>query len=251
MKKLLVLTLALSVSYFLTAQTTTTKPKTATKPVSKPVAKPATPKPAAPVLKNLNDSASYAIGMSVANFYKEQGITNINTTILSNAIKDILGSKKPLIDEYAGNLIMNKLMMKVQEDKAKGNIDACNSFMAKNKLRPEVKTTATGLQYEVITEGTGAKLTAIDTFVCHYRGTLLDGTEFDASYNRGTPLVMPANQVIKGWTEGLQLMSVGSKYKFYIPYTLGYGTFDNGAIPGGSALIFEVELLDVKKAKTE
>lgn len=251
MKKLLVLTLTLSVSYSLTAQTTTAKPKTATKPVSKPVAKPATPKPAAPVLKNLNDSASYAIGMSVANFYKEQGITNINTTILSNAIKDVLGSKKLLIDEYAGNLIMNKLMMKVQEDKAKGNIDACNNFMAKNKLRPEVKTTATGLQYEVITEGTGAKLTAIDTFVCHYRGTLLDGTEFDASYNRGTPLVMPANQVIKGWTEGLQLMSVGSKYKFYIPYTLGYGTFDNGAIPGGSALIFEVELLDVKKAKTE
>lgn len=91
-------------------------------------------------------------------------------------------------------------------------------------------------------------MSAIDTFVCHYRGTLIDGTEFDAlSYNRGQPLTMPANQVINGWTEGLQLMPVGSKYKFYIPYQLGYGTMGQGQIPGGAALIFEVELLDFKK----
>jgi FKBP-type peptidyl-prolyl cis-trans isomerase FklB len=92
-------------------------------------------------------------------------------------------------------------------------------------------------------------MSAVDTFVCHYRGTLLDGTEFDQSYNKGQPLTMPANHVIKGWTEGLQLMPVGSKYKFYIPYNLGYGVMGQGAIPPGAALIFEVELLDFKKLK--
>jgi FKBP-type peptidyl-prolyl cis-trans isomerase FklB len=142
---------------------------------------------------------------------------------------------------------MNKLMMQIEEEKVKPTIDAGNAFLAENKKRPGVKTTASGLQYEVITEGTGIKPTAQDTFVCHYRGTLIDGTEFDASANRGQPLVLPVTSVIRGWTEGLQLMSVGSKYKFYIPYTLGYGPIDNGAIPGGSALIFEVELLDVKR----
>ena len=137
----------------------------------------------------------------------------------------------------------------MQESKSKPTIEAGKNFLSKNKARPEVKTTASGLQYEVITEGTGIKPTALDTFVCHYRGTLINGTEFDASYNRGQPLVYPVAGVIRGWTEGLQLMAVGSKYKFYIPYDLAYGTNDNGQIPGGSTLIFEVELLDVKKAK--
>jgi len=107
------------------------------------------------------------------------------------------------------------------------------------------------MQYEVIVEGTGIKPTLVDTFVCNYRGTLLNGTEFDASANRGTPLVMPVTGVIKGWTEGLQLMNVGSKYKFYIPYTLGYGPSDYGPIPGGSLLIFDLELLDVRKGPAQ
>ena len=154
-----------------------------------------------------------------------------------------------MLDDEAASQCVNKLLNNMQETKSKPTIDAGKAFLAKNGARPEVKTTASGLQYEVITPGTGIKPTTVDTFVAHYRGTLIDGTEFDASYNRGQPLVYPMTGVIRGWTEGLQLMSVGSKYKFYIPYNLAYGTNDNGAIPGGSTLIFELDLLDVKKPK--
>ena len=241
MKKLFVFFSILSVAILSQAQTGT-KPKTATKPVVKP----AVPQQS---LKTLNDSASYAIGISVASFYRQQGITNLNSALVSKAINDILTGKQPLLNDEAANMCVNKLMNQVQESKSKPNIDAGRAFLEKNKSKPGVKTTASGLQYEVITEGTGVKPTALDTFVCHYRGTLLNGTEFDASYNRGEPLVYPMNQVIRGWTEGLQLMPVGSKYKLYIPHNLGYGTNDNGAIPGGSTLVFEIELLDVKKSK--
>ena len=132
-------------------------------------------------------------------------------------------------------------------EKAKTEIEAGKKFLEQNKLRPGVKTTASGLQYEVITEGTGIKPTTVDTFVVHYRGTLLNGTEFDASYKRNQPLTYPMTQVIPGWTEGLQLMAVGSKYKLYIPYNLGYGVMGQGQIPGGATLVFELELLEVKK----
>jgi FKBP-type peptidyl-prolyl cis-trans isomerase FklB len=214
----------------------------------KTAVKPPAPKP---TLKTLKDSASYAIGLSVANFYKQLGITDVNIALITKAISDVYTKKPTLITDADANMCMNKLMMQVQANKVKPNIAAGKAFLENNKKKAGVKTTASGLQYEVITEGTGIKPTAADTFVCHYRGTLLNGTEFDASYNRGQPLVMGMNQVIKGWTEGLQLMPVGSKYKFYIPYDLGYGTFDSGPIPGGSTLVFEVELLDVKKFKAE
>ena len=242
MKKLLLSILLITVTGMIWAQSITK---------TKPVAKNSTSKPVLqlPVLKNLSDSASYAIGVSVASFYKQQGITSLNTTLVSKAINDILSGKKTLMDDEAASMCVNKLLNNMQEAKSGPAIEAGKAFLAKNGKRPEVKTTASGLQYEVITEGTGIKPTAADTFVCHYRGKLLDGTEFDASYNRGQPLVYPMMQVVRGWTEGLQLMPVGSKYKFYIPYNLAYGTNDNGAIPGGSTLIFEIELLDVKKAK--
>lgn len=215
---------------------------------TKPAVKPK-PTPPQPGLKTLNDSASYAIGVSVASFYKQQGISNLNTALVSRAINETLSGKKTLLDDETCNVVVTKLMNQVQESKSKPAIEAGKAFLEKNKKRPEVKTTASGLQYEVITAGTGIKPTIVDTFVCHYRGTLIDGTEFDASYNRGEPLVYPITQVVRGWTEGLQLMPVGSKYKFYVPYNLAYGTNDNGAIPGGSTLIFEIELLDVKKGK--
>jgi len=145
---------------------------------------------------------------------------------------------------------MGSFMEKKQTEKIKPTIEEGRKFLAQNKLKPGVKTTASGLQYEIITEGTGIKPTAVDTFVAHYRGTLLNGTEFDASYNRGQPLTLGLGQVVRGWTEGLQLMPVGSKFKFYIPYELGYGAMGNGpAIPGGSMLIFELELLDLKKKR--
>lgn len=217
-----------------------------TKPVQKtnPAIKTVTP---VNPLKNLEDSASYAIGVSVANYYKQMGVSQLNTTLISKAIKDVLGNNNALLDDNTCNNLMNTYLNKLMAEKSKGNIEAGEKFLAENKKRPEVKVTESGLQYEVITEGAGIKPTAIDTFVCHYRGTFLNGTQFDASYDRGQPLVLPVTSVIKGWTEGLQLMSVGSKYKLYIPYQLGYGPADYMSIPGGSLLIFEMELIDVKK----
>jgi len=218
-------------------------------PAKKPVTKPSTVPVKTPVnpLKNLNDSASYAVGVSVANFYKQQGIKSLNTNLVSKAINDIISGKAPLLDDATANNVMNNYMSVMQAEKSKPTIEAGQKFLAQNKLKPGVKTTASGLQYEVIKEGTGIKPTTLDTFVVHYRGTFIDGTEFDASYKRGEPLTYPMTSVIAGWTEGLQLMSVGSKYKFYIPYTIAYGAFDYNGIPGGSMLIFDLELLDVKK----
>lgn len=237
MKKIIAVAVLVSITGFAWSQNT--------KPVAKP--KPSVPAAPALTLKNMNDSVSYAIGASVANFYKEQGITNINSNIVTAALKEILTGKQPKLDNQTCNMVINMALTKGQENKAKVHVDEGRIFLAQNKQKPGVKTTASGLQYEVITEGSGIKPAAADTFVCHYRGTLLNGTEFDASYNRGEPLTLGVSQVIRGWTEGLQLMGVGSKYKFYIPYELAYGPYDNGAIPGGSMLIFEVELLDVKK----
>ena len=211
-------------------------------------AKKTTPPPV-PVLKTANDSLSYVLGEVAAFNLMQQGLgdVKINGTYFMRALNDVLGKKKTLIDDIAANTLLNKCMSQMQEAKIKPNIEEGRKFLAQNKLKPGVITTASGLQYEVIREGTGIKPAAVDTFVCHYRGTLLNGTEFDASYNRNQPLVMGVSQVIRGWTEGLQLMPVGSKYKFYIPYDPAYGTNDQGPIPGGSLLVFEVELLDVKK----
>lgn len=209
--------------------------------------KPVAAKPVANPLKNLNDSASYAVGVSVANFYKQQGINKLNTSLVVRGINDILGNKKALMDDAMCNTVMNTYMSKMQAEKSKPRIDSGNNFLAKNKNKTGVKVTPSGLQYEVITEGTGPKPTAADSVTCHYKGTLLNGTVFDNSYDRGQPITFSLGGVIPGWTEGLQLMSEGSKYKLYVPYTLGYGAFDYGPIPGGSILTFEVELLKVIK----
>ncbi len=212
-----------------------------TKPVPKPVS----------ILKTNADSVSYVLGEVTAFAMIEKGLGEVkitNTSAFMRALNDILGKKKTLMDDVTANALLNNYMTNLQNEKVKPAIDEGKKYLAQNKLKPGVKTTASGLQYEIIKEGTGIKPTAVDTFVCHYRGTLLNGTEFDASYKRNQPLQMAVNQVIPGWTEGLQLMPVGSKYKFWIPYNLGYGVMGNGPqIPGGSMLLFEVELLDVKK----
>lgn len=237
MKKLLVWVTGICISTLAIAQQ------------SKPASKPAPKKTVPPIqLKNINDSASYAIGLSVANFYKQQGVSQINTSLVSRAINDVFGSKKPLFDDATANACMNSYMMGLQQQKSKGTIEAGEAFLKKNKLRPGVQTTTSGLQYEVISQGTGPKPTASDSVTCHYKGTLMDGTVFDDSYSRGQPMTFALRGVIAGWTEGLQLMNAGSKFKFYVPYKLAYGAYDYHTIPGGSMLTFEVELLDVKKA---
>lgn len=199
-------------------------------------------KPTAPALKNLNDSVSYAIGLSVANFYSQQGIKNLNASIVSRAINDVFAKSKLLLTEEQANLCV----MRFLNPNLFQNIEAGEKFLAANKTKPGVKTTPSGLQYEVIKEGSGRKPLATDTVEVNYKGTLTNGTEFDNSYKRGAPISFPLNRVIPGWTEALQLMPEGSKYRLYIPYQLAYGMNDQGQIPGGSVLIFEVELLEVK-----
>lgn len=207
--------------------------------------KKATTTPATSPLKTLNDSASYAIGVSVASFYSQQGVTQLNASLVAKAINDVLGKKTVLLNDHQANSVMMKYMTQAQESKAKPNIVAGQKFLAQNKTKAGVKTTASGLQYEVIKEGTGSKPTTADTVTVHYVGTLINGNEFDNSLKRGEPISFPVTGVIRGWTEALQLMPEGSKYKLYIPHELAYGPNDNGPIPGGSVLIFEVELLKV------
>jgi len=215
-----------------------------TKPVIKPVVKPVNP------LKTANDSISYVLGESAAFYLTQQGFADIkiNNALFTKGLNDILGKKTPLVTDVAANNLLNGYMMKVQAQKSQPAIAAGQKCLADNKLKPNIITTASGLQYEVLREGNGVKPTsAEDSVTCHYRGTFIDGKGFDNSYDRGEPITFALNRVIPGWTEGLQLMTVGSKYKFWIPYTLGYGAADYMSIPGGSLLIFEVELLDVKK----
>jgi FKBP-type peptidyl-prolyl cis-trans isomerase len=245
MKKLFAVGLAVLA---LSAQAQKTTPKKTTTPAKKTTAKTTTSKTATSqtgVLKTLNDSASYAIGISVASFYTQQGMKNINASLVSKAISDVVNKKPTLINESQCNDVIMTLMNRAQQDKTKPNIEAGETFLANNKNNPAIKTTASGLQYEVITPGNGPHPLATDTVTVNYKGSLIDGTEFDNSYSRGEPLVIQLNRVIPGWTEGVQLMPVGSKYKFYIPYQLGYGLNGTGPIPGGSVLIFEVELLKI------
>jgi len=209
------------------------------KPAAKPKAPVSTP------LKTMIDSASYAIGVSVANFYRQQGVTSLNAAMVTKACADVFSNKKLLLDDMQANNVLMSYMNNLQEGKARPIIQAGEKYLSENKKKPGVKTTPSGLQYEVLTEGTGPKPTPSDSVTCHYKGSLLNGTEFENSYQRGEPVTFAVSGVIRGWTEALLLMPVGSKYKLYIPHNLAYGASDNGPIPGGSVLIFEVELLKI------
>jgi len=204
-----------------------------------------TVRPEEPVFAGLRDSASYAIGVFVVNFYKQQGISDINSAMVAKAIDDNLQSNSSLLDDNQANTAIMTYINNAQAEKAKVNIEAGEKFLEENKKRPGVVTTASGLQYEIISEGNGPKPTAADSVTCHYRGTYIDGTEFDASYKRGEPVTFSVTGVIKGWTEALLLMPAGSRWKLYIPYQLGYGINDYYSIPGGSVLVFEIELLAI------
>lgn len=204
------------------------------------------------VLTNNIDSMSYALGLNVgADFAKNikaipGGKTNIDLLIkgFSTAMK---GDTALMTAEYA-NQYFRDYIAAAQAKDLEIKKEAGDKFLTENKTKEGVITTASGLQYQVLVPSEGIKPKATDSVKVHYVGTLLDGTKFDSSVDRGEPITFPLNQVIPGWTEGVQLMSVGSKYKFFVPYQLGYGEqgAGNGAIPGFSTLVFEVELLDVK-----
>ncbi len=228
-------------------------------PAQKPTAQGTqTAQPAAPAAPNtagkpesLEDRASYSIGLNLGRSLKTNDI-KANTDLLIKGLRDGLAGQALLTDaEMQSTMQEFQQQLQAQQEAKQKVIGEKNktegeAFLAKNKARQGVKTTASGLQYEVLTEGTGPTPKATDTVTVNYKGTLMDGTEFDSSYERGQPATFVLNQVIPGWTEGVQLMKAGSKYKFYIPAALGYGERGAGGVIGPNApLVFEVELLSI------
>ncbi|MBI3397983.1 MAG: FKBP-type peptidyl-prolyl cis-trans isomerase [Deltaproteobacteria bacterium] len=204
-------------------------------------------------LKNEKDKVSYSIGMQIGSSFKNQSI-DVDADVLIKGIKDAISGAKPLLSEREVQETMtafqNEMKAKQAERMkviAEKNKKEGETFLAENKKKGGVKNTASGLQYKIVKDGNGKKPTATDTVTVNYRGTLIDGTEFDSSYKRGEPASFPVNQVIAAWTEALQLMSVGSKWQLFISPNLAYGERGMGAQIGPNAtLVFEVELLSIK-----
>jgi FKBP-type peptidyl-prolyl cis-trans isomerase FklB len=205
-----------------------------------------------PQLKDQKDKVSYSIGMNIGANLSRQKV-DINPDILAAGIKDAIAGKTQLTQDQVKEVMQQfeKDMEQKQKESGEKNKAEGAKFLEENKKKPGVKTTASGLQYKVEKEGTGPQPKATDMVTVQYRGTLIDGTEFDSSYKRGQPATFPLNGVIKGWTEGLQLMKQGGKYQFFVPSNLAYGERSVGPdIAANATLIFDVELLDVKPPPT-
>jgi FKBP-type peptidyl-prolyl cis-trans isomerase FklB len=245
----------------ITAQQTpaaTPKPATAAKPAT--TAKPHTAtaaKTTQPLtLKTQKDKLSYAIGMNIGQSMKKDSL-DIDPAIVQRGLKDAMSGAKPLMTDEEAKTVMTEFrtaMTKKKEAEAQqvgeANKQAGQQFLAANKDKPGVVTLPSGLQYKILKDGTGPKPTATDTVVCNYRGTLINGTEFDSSYKGGQPATFPVNQVIKGWTEVLQLMPVGSKWQVFVPSDLAYGSHSPAPEIGpNSMLIFEIDLLSIQEKK--
>ena len=220
----------------------------------KPAAKPAT----GVALTTQKEKASYALGMKIGSDLSRQGLnTSVDASIVARGVKDALGGGKTLMTEDEERTALTQLqnqMRDQQQAKAHemgaGNRKEGETFLAANKGKPGVVTLPSGLQYKIVKEGSGPKPTANDTVSCNYRGTLINGKEFDSSSKHGGPASFPVGGVIKGWTEALQLMPVGSKWQLFIPPDLAYGDRGAGADIGpGETLIFEVELLSIAEKK--
>lgn len=199
-------------------------------------------------LKDQKDKVSYSIGLNIGGTFKQQSL-DLNLEALLAGIKDVLADAKPLLtDEEMKETMMafQKEMTGKQMEKAQKNKQDGETFLAANKKKEGVKTLPSGLQYQVIKEGKGKKPKSTDTVKTHYRGTLIDGKEFDSSEKNGGPVSFPVTEVIRGWTEALQLMPVGSKWKLFVPSDLAYGDRGQGPIPANSALIFDIELVSIE-----
>ncbi|WP_217643192.1 FKBP-type peptidyl-prolyl cis-trans isomerase [Lysobacter sp. cf310] len=206
-----------------------------------------------PGLATEKEQVSYMIGMDIAKSL-EMAKDEVDLDTINKAMKTVLAGEKPLMDEKQAAEVRDSFAQKIQAKQiakmmadAKKNLADGEAFLAGNGKKPGVVTTASGLQYQVLTEGKGAKPKPTDMVRVHYKGTLLDGKQFDSSYERNQPVEFPLQQVVPGWQEGIALMPVGSKYKLWIPSKLGYGEkgTPGGPIPPNSVLVFEVELLDV------
>ena len=204
------------------------------------------------VLKTKLDSLSYSFGQSVAGQLKNVEVKDLNYAVFRKGLEDGMKGKIPDLSPEQMNACLNDHFMGQKMKEVNAEKATSKKFLEENKKRPGVVELPNGLQYEILKQGTGPIPQAVDTIVAHYAGTLINGKEFDNSYKRGEPIKYPANNLIKGWTEALTRMPVGSKWKLYIPSDLGYGDYGTGGdIPGGAALIFELELLDIIPVKNK
>lgn len=246
MKRIIALTIATTASCIAFAQT---KKAAAPKKPAAAISSTTTTAGSTTKLKTIKDSASYAIGANIARSLKMQNLDNIDPMVLYKGLSDVLLNKKPVITEDACGKTINEYAQKEASKKSVGVKEAGRKFLAENAKKAGVKSMPGGWQYEVLKEGTGTeKPLPTDKVKVHYHGTLIDGTVFDSSVDRGEPMSFGLNQVIKGWTISVSQMTVGSKWRVYLPSELAYG--DTGAgekIPGGSTLIFEIELLGIEK----
>jgi FKBP-type peptidyl-prolyl cis-trans isomerase FklB len=192
-------------------------------------------------------AVSYCVGMSIAGSLMQQDLDGVSPEILAEAIADAFAGKEPLYTPEMANTIIQNYLQTAGEAKFGQNKEAGEAFLNENKMKEGIHTTATGLQYEILTEGNGNKPAATDSVTVHYHGTLIDGTVFDSSVMRGEPATFGVHQVIPGWTEALQLMNQGAKFRLYIPQELAYGAnpHPGGPIKPYSTLIFDVELLEI------
>ena len=199
--------------------------------------------------QNLNtemEKVSYSLGVNVAKSVKSQGLESIDSDAIAKAFKDVFEGNTLEISEEEANIVLQDYFGKLANEKQKANVESGQKFLDENAKREGVVTTATGLQYEVLKEGSGDSPKETDNVTVHYHGTLIDGTVFDSSVDRGQPATFPVNGVIPGWVEALQLMNPGAKYKLFIPSNLAYGERGaGGAIGPNATLVFEVELISI------
>ena len=192
------------------------------------------------------DKISYALGLGIGQQIKSMNIENFSIEDFAKSIQDVIEGKETAFSSREAQIMLQEYFTKKQKEEAQAHIAEGKAYLDANAKKPGVTVTKSGLQYEVLQEGTGKSPKATETVRCHYEGRLLDGTVFDSSYKRGEPADFGLNQVITGWTEGVQLMKEGAKFRFTIPYLLAYGEQGAGAsIPPFSTLIFDVELIKV------
>jgi len=200
------------------------------------------------ITKEFSDSVSYAVGASVGSMIKQAEFGQLNMKEVHKAIDDVLADKTLKVDMNLANDIITRYLIKKQEAASIENTEKGLKFLEENKGKEGVITLESGLQYKILAEGNGVTPAAEDTVEVHYKGTLIDGTEFDSSHTRGETATLVLNQFIPGWVEGVQKVSEGGKIELYIPAELAYGSQKMGTIEPGSTLIFEVELIKIKKA---
>jgi FKBP-type peptidyl-prolyl cis-trans isomerase FklB len=206
----------------------------------------------APALKDQKEKLSYALGMDLGNQFRRQSV-EVDPDLFVKGLKDSLSGSKTLLTEQEARAVITELQNEIRKKQVAiarevgdNNKKEGDAFLAENKTREGVVTLESGLQYKILKAGEGRKPTIDDSVVCHYRGTLINGTEFDSSYKRNQPATFPVKGVIKGWTEALQLMPTGSKWQLFIPSTLAYGERGAGNVGPNATLIFEVELISIQ-----